>query len=209
MTIGKKRCNLWLLITLVGRRQPFMGLTQLVSSLLALSSDQSRARGSKRISLIRHPRQGKEPDISQTTTVSEPQYAEGTAIIIDTRMHYAMNVSRNIERCVFKLLNENKRVEPFREYFKARDRYYSDSDINEVANSKDYRDIVRYIVDEAYGEAYVFVEKNHSGRLRVYAQFRRFDDEAVGQFSSDMPNFTDITNYYRPGEVTFGRIKRD
>ena len=188
-----------------------MGLGQLVSSLLAINNDTPKTSGSKRISLIRrYPRSdAKKPAISQTTTVSEPE-SGASAIIIDTRMHFAMTVSRNIERCVFKILNENGSVEPFKEYYRARDnRYYTDSEIQEIAQSKDHRDVVRYLVDEACGEAYVFAEKNNAGRLRVYVQFRRNEDDAVGQYSSDIPYSTDITGMYKAGEVTFGRIKRD
>lgn len=65
------------------------------------------------------------------------------------------------------------------------------------------------MVDEACGEACVFIEKNKAGRLRVYAQFRRLNDDTVGQFSSDMPNFTDISSCYKAGEITFGKVYRD
>ncbi|MBO5575224.1 MAG: hypothetical protein IKH90_03100 [Ruminococcus sp.] len=186
-----------------------MGLGELVSSLFALNPQSESPRSSKRISFLRNSRRADDSSvISQTTTVSEPLDRKPT-VFIDTRMHFAMNTAREIERCVFKLLNESGRFEPSTEYYKARDRYYSDAEIQEIAQSKDHRDIVRYIVDRACGEAYVFVEKNNAGRLRVYAQFRRNEDEAVGQFSSDMPNFTDIANCYKAGDVTFGRIKRD
>ena len=146
-------------------------------------------------------------DISQTTAVGEPEQSK--TVFIDPRMHFAMSVSRNIERCVFKLLCGNTKFETSKEYFKARDIEYDIDRTEEIAHSTDYREVVQFLVDEACGEAYVFIEKNKAGRLRVYAQFRRNQDDAVGQFSSDMPNATDITNRYKAGEITFGRIKQD
>ena len=185
-----------------------MGLGELVSWLFALNTEPDRARNGKRIMLSRKKTQSGMPDISQTTAVSEDSEHSRTAVIIDPRMHFAMSVSRNIERCVFKLLC-GKKFEVTKEYFAARDREYDVEETDEIALSSDYHEIVQFLVDEACGEAYVFIEKNRAGGLRVYAQFRRNEDDAVGQFSSDMPNFTDITNYYKAGDVTFGRINRD
>ncbi len=186
-----------------------MGLGELVSSLFALNTQAERGGSEKRILFSRRKKaQDGRPDISQTTAVGEPA-TESRTVFIDPRMHFAMSVSRDIERCVFKLLSSSSRVEPSKEYFKARDREYDVEWTEEIAQSGDYREIVQFLVDEACGEAYVFIEKNRAGRLRVYAQFRRNEDDAVGQFSSDMPNSTDIANSYKAGEITFGRIKRD
>ena len=168
-----------------------MGLGELVSSLFALNQDADRNKNDKRIIFSRRKKMADgTTDISQTTAVSEPDSVTKT-VFIDPRMHFAMSVSRNIERCVFKLLCSNTKFETSKEYFRARD--------------------IEYDIDrtEECGEAYVFIEKNRAGRLRVYAQFRRNQDDAVGQFSSDMPNNTDITNRYKAGEITFGRIKQD
>lgn len=187
-----------------------MGLGELVSSLFALNTQAERGSSEKRILFSRRKKaQDGMPDISQTTAVAEPASGGKSAIVIDPRMHFAMSVSRDIERCVFKLMSASGKFEPSKEYFKARDRQYDDEQIEEISHSNDYREIVQFLVDESYGEAFVFIEKNRAGRLRVYAQFRRNQDDAVGQFSSDMPNFTDITNCYKAGEITFGRIKRD
>ncbi|MBQ8119264.1 MAG: hypothetical protein IJ172_00595 [Ruminococcus sp.] len=186
-----------------------MGLGELVSSLFAINTDAERQRHQKRILFSRRKKaQDGSPDISQTTAVSEGE-PESTAIVIDPRMHFAMSVSRNIERCVFKLMSAQSRFEQSREYFRARDREYDEEQTEEISCSGDYHEIVQFLVDEACGEAFVFIEKNKAGRLRVYAQFRRNEDDAVGQFSSDMPSFTDITNCYKAGDVTFGRIKRE
>ena len=187
-----------------------MGLGELVSSLFAINTDAERQRNQKRILFSRRKKaQDGRPVISQTTAVSEQTEPESTAVFIDPRMHFAMSVSRNIERCVFKLMSSQSRFEPSREYFRARDKFYDEEQTEEISRSGDYREIVQFLVDEACGEAFVFIEKNSAGRLRVYAQFRRNEDDAVGQFSSDMPSFTDITNYYKAGDVTFGRIKQD
>jgi hypothetical protein len=187
-----------------------MGLGELVSSLFALNTDAQRQRHNKRILFSRRSKanDGK-PDISQTTAVGEECVSESRAIVIDPRMHFAMSVSRNIERCVFKLMSARSRFEPCKEYFRARDKEYDEEQTEEISCSSDYHEIVQFLVDEACGEAFVFIEKNRAGRLRVYAQFRRNEDDAVGQFSSDMPSFTDITNCYKAGDVTFGRIKRE
>lgn len=187
-----------------------MGLGELVSSLFALNTEPSRERNEKRIQFsLRRKAQEEIPDISQTTAAGQETEQEHTAIVIDPRMHFAMSVSRDIERCVFKLLSSNARVEPSKEYFRGRDREYDADEIEEISSSRNYREIVQFLVDEACGEAFVFIEKNRAGKLRVYAQFRRNEDDAVGQFSSDMPNFTDITNFYKAGDITFGRINRD
>ncbi len=186
-----------------------MGLGELVSSLFAINTETERGRNKRIQFSLRRKAQGDAPDISQTTTVGQDAEQEHTAIVIDPRMHFAMSVSRNIERCVFKLLSSSARIEPSKEYFRARDREYDADEIEEISSCGDYREIVQFLVDEACGEAYVFIEKNRAGRLRVYAQFRRNQDDAVGQFSSDMPNNTDITNRYKAGEITFGRIKQD
>lgn len=187
-----------------------MGLAALVSSLFALNIQSERDNSEKHIMLSRRRKaQDGMPEISRITTVSEPEEPSKSAIVIDPRMHFSMSVSRNIERCVFKLMSASDKFEPSKEYFKARDKEYDDDRIEELSHSKDYRELVQFLVDEACGEAFVFIERNAAGRLRVYAQFRRNQDNAVGQFSSDMPNFTDITNCYKAGEITFGRIKRD
>ena len=186
-----------------------MGLGELVSSLFALNQDADRNKNDKRIIFSRRKKMADgTTDISQTTAVSEPDSVTKT-VFIDPRMHFAMSVSRNIERCVFKLLCSNTKFETSKEYFRARDIEYDIDRTEEIAHSADYREVVQFLVDEACGEAYVFIEKNRAGRLRVYAQFRRNQDDAVGQFSSDMPNNTDITNRYKAGEITFGRIKQD
>ena len=124
-------------------------------------------------------------------------------------MHFAMNTARSIERCVFRLLSGRSSFTPGKEYFKARDRAYSESEKDEIFADGEYREVVQLLVDEACGEACVFIEKNHAGRLRVYAQFRRLGDNTVGQFSSDMPNNTDIGRCYKAGEITFGKVFRD
>ena len=116
---------------------------------------------------------------------------------------------RLVVRCVFRLLSGRSSFTPGKEYFKTRDRAYSESEKDEIFADGEYRKVVQLLVDEACGEACVFIEKNHAGRLRVYAQFRRLGDSTVGQFSSDMPNNTDIGNCYKAGEITFGKVFRD
>ena len=102
-----------------------MGLGELVSSLFALNSDNERERSEKRIQFsLRKKSQVEKPDISQTNAAGQEALQEHTAIVIDPRMHFAMSISRNIERCVFKLLSSNTKVEPSKEYFRARDREY-------------------------------------------------------------------------------------
>lgn len=186
-----------------------MGLGELVSALFALNPDAEKERHAKRISFSRQKQNEQlakaEPGEFSAETITQTH----SAVIIDTKMHFAMSTARSIERCVFRLLSGHNRFTPCQEYFRARDRVYTDEQKDEIYASGEYREVVQLLVDEACGEACVFVEKNGSGRLRVYAQFRRLNDDAVGQFSSDMPNNTDITNRYKAGEITFGRIKKD
>ena len=88
-----------------------MGLGELVSSLFAINSDSDRNRNEKRIIFSRRKKMADgTTDISQTTAVSEPESVTKT-VFIDPRMHFAMTVSRNIERCVFKLLSGNAKFE--------------------------------------------------------------------------------------------------
>ena len=186
-----------------------MGLGELVSSLFALNSDVEKERHEKRILFSRHKRNEQLARTSPDEYTKEEITQSRPAVIIDPRMHFAMSTARSIERCVFRLLSGHNRFTPCKEYFRAREKAYTESEKNEIYAGGEYREVVQLLVDEACGEACVFIEKNHSGKLRVYAQFRRIDDDAVGQFSSDMPNFTDITNYYKAGEVTFGKVCRD
>ncbi len=186
-----------------------MGLGELVSSLFALNSDTERQRHEKRILFSRLKRNEQLAKTSPDEFTSEQITQTRTAVIIDTKMHFAMNTSRSIERCVFRLLSGHNRFTPSKEYFRARDRVYSESERDEIFAGGEYREVVQLLVDEACGEACVFIEKNKAGRLRVYAQFRRLNDDTVGQFSSDMPNFTDISSCYKAGEITFGKVYRD
>ena len=186
-----------------------MGLGELVSSLFALNSDAEKERHEKKILFSRHKRSEQLAKTSPDEFSSEHITQSGPALIIDPKMHFAMNTARSIERCVFRLLSGRSSFTPGKEHFKTRDRAYSESEKDEIFADGEYRKVVQLLVDEACGEACVFIEKNHAGRLRVYAQFRRLGDNTVGQFSSDMPNNTDIGNCYKAGEITFGKVFRD